>query len=62
MMTIYDSNGKGLTVHAPGTPLTGNSVWIDLLQPTVEEDSEGLRRTRYAEKDCDLSRYNTAGN
>ena len=20
MMTIYDSNGKGLTVHAPGTP------------------------------------------
>ena len=38
MMTIYDSNGKGLTVHEPGTPLTGNSVWIDLLQPTVEED------------------------
>src|SRR4029078_4259224 len=38
MMTSYDSNGKGLTVHAPGTPLTGNSVWIDLLQPTVEED------------------------
>src|SRR4029078_7261291 len=38
MMTIYDSNDKGLTVHVPGTPLTGNSVWIDLLQPTVEED------------------------
>ncbi len=38
MMTIYDANGKGLKVHEPGTPLTGNCVWIDLLQPTVEED------------------------
>ena len=38
MMIIYESNGKGLTVHEPGTPLTGNCVWIDLLQPTVEED------------------------
>lgn len=36
--------------------------WTARCKPTVEEDSEGLRRTRYAEKDCDLSRFNTAGN
>ena len=35
--------------------------WAARCKPTVEEDSEGLRRTRYAEKDCDLSRFNTAG-
>ena len=38
------------------------SEWAARCKPTVEEDSEGLRRTRYAEKDCDLSRFNTAGN
>jgi magnesium transporter len=38
MLTVYDSNGKALSVHEPGAPLTGNSVWIDLLQPTPEED------------------------
>jgi hypothetical protein len=26
----------------------------------VVTDSEGLRRTRYAEPDCDISRLNTA--
>ncbi len=26
-----------------------------------EEDREGLRRVQYAEPDCDLSRFNTAG-
>ena len=35
--------------------------WAARCKPTVEEDSEGLRRTKYAEKDCDLSRFNTAG-
>lgn len=38
------------------------SEWTARCKPTVEEDSEGLRRTKYAEKDCDLSRFNTAGN
>lgn len=38
------------------------SEWSARCKPTVEVDSEGLRRTRYAEKDCDLSRFNTAGN
>lgn len=38
------------------------AVWSARCKPTVVVDSEGLRRTRYAEKDCDLSRFNTAGN
>jgi hypothetical protein len=29
---------------------------------TVVEDRDGLRRVKYAERDCDLSRFNTAGN
>jgi hypothetical protein len=37
-------------------------AWTARCKPTVEKDSEGLRRTSYAEKDCDLSRFNTAGN
>ena len=38
MLTIYESNGKGLKVHDPAAPITGNCVWFDLLQPTQEED------------------------
>ena len=38
MLTIYESNGKDLKVHDPADPLTGNCIWIDLLQPTAEED------------------------
>lgn len=38
MMTTYESNGKALSVRESGAALTGNSVWIDLLQPTTEED------------------------
>jgi magnesium transporter len=38
MLTIYESNGKGLTVHDPAAPITDNCVWLDLLQPTQEED------------------------
>ena len=38
------------------------AVWAARCQPTVVEDREGLRRVKYAEKDCDLSRFNTAGN
>ena len=37
-------------------------AWSARCKPTVEEDRDGVRRTRYAEKDCDLSRFNTAGN
>ncbi|SDH89920.1 MULTISPECIES: hypothetical protein [Bradyrhizobium] len=37
-------------------------AWSARCKPTVEEDSDGIRRTRYAAKDCDLDRFNTAGN
>ncbi len=38
MLTIYEATGKGLKVHDRNVPITGNCVWIDLLQPTPEED------------------------
>jgi hypothetical protein len=38
------------------------AAWAARCKPNVVVDSEGLRRTQYAEKDCDLSRFNTAGN
>jgi hypothetical protein len=37
------------------------AAWNERCQPTVVEDREGLRRVKYAERDCDLSRFNTAG-
>ena len=40
----------------------GQAAWTERCQPTVVEDREGLRRVKYAERDCDLSRFNTAGN
>jgi hypothetical protein len=39
----------------------GRDAWQARCRPTVVEDREGMRRTRYAEPDCDLSRFNTAG-
>ncbi|SDP12541.1 hypothetical protein [Afipia sp. GAS231] len=36
--------------------------WSARCKPSVEEDGDGIRRTRYAAKDCDLDRFNTAGN
>ena len=40
----------------------GQAAWTERCQPTVVEDRDGLRRVKYAERDCDLSRFNTAGN
>ena len=40
----------------------GQAAWKERCRPTVVEDRDGLRRVRYAERDCDLSRFNTAGN
>jgi hypothetical protein len=39
----------------------GRAIWQARCRPTVMEDGEGMRRTKYAEPDCDLSRFNTAG-
>ena len=38
------------------------AAWSARCRPTVVEDRDGLRRVKYAERDCDLSRSNTAGN
>ncbi len=38
MLTIYELNGKGLKLRGRDEPITGNCIWIDLLQPTAEED------------------------
>jgi hypothetical protein len=38
------------------------AAWTERCRPIVVEDRDGLRRVRYAERDCDLSRFNTAGN
>lgn len=35
--------------------------WEDRCRPMFVEDAEGIRRAQYAEKDCDLSPFNTAG-
>jgi hypothetical protein len=39
----------------------GRAKWTARCKPTVVEDSEKLRRVKYAEPDCDLSAFNTAG-
>ena len=38
------------------------AAWNERCRPIVVEDRDGLRRVKYAERDCDLSRFNTAGN
>jgi len=39
----------------------GQAAWTERCKPTVVEDSEKLRRVKYAAPDCDLSLFNTAG-
>ena len=39
----------------------GQAAWAARCKPTVVEDGEKLRRVKYAEPDCDLSAFNTAG-
>jgi|SRR5438270_3138445 len=67
--TTFTVNGD--SVIRAGAPLTpeqqkaeeeGRAAWQARCRPMVVEDREGLRRTKYAEPDCDLSRFNTAGN
>jgi hypothetical protein len=36
-------------------------AWQARCQPEVVEDREGVRRVRYAVRDCDLSPFNTVG-
>ena len=37
------------------------AAWRARCRPTIVEDRDGMRRTQYAADDCDLSRFNTAG-
>ena len=67
--TTFSVNGDSVVrASAPLTPeqqkaeADGRAAWQARCRPTVVEDREGLRRTKYAEPDCDLSRFNTAGN
>ena len=39
----------------------GQAAWTARCKPTVVEDADKLRRVKYAEPDCDLSAFNTAG-
>jgi hypothetical protein len=66
--TNFVVNGSAtIAAEPPRTPeqqkadAQAQSAWQARCRPTVMVDREGLRRTRYAESDCDLSRYNTAG-
>jgi hypothetical protein len=37
------------------------AAWSARCKPVMVADREGIRRARYAEPDCDLTRFNTAG-
>ena len=66
--TDFSVNGGGVVRLAPPrTPeqqkadAEARAAWQARCRPAVVEDREGLRRTQYAEPDCDLSPFNTAG-
>jgi hypothetical protein len=66
--TDFSINRGGIVrVAAPRTPeqmkadTDARAAWQARCRPAVVADAEGLRRTQYAEPDCDLSRFNTAG-
>jgi magnesium transporter len=39
MLTTYETTGNGLIAHEQPSAITDNTVWIDLVQPTKEEDA-----------------------
>lgn len=66
--TDFNVNGRIVIRAIPGrTPEEQKAdkeaqiAWEARCRPTVIEDRDGMRRTQYAERDCDLSRFNTAG-
>ena len=66
--TDFVINGRNVIRAAPPrTPeqqkadAEASAAWQARCRPSVIEDREGIRRRQYAEPDCDLSRYNTAG-
>jgi hypothetical protein len=66
--TDFVVNGSNVIRAAPPrTPeqqkadAKASAAWQARCRPSVIEDRDGVRRRQYAEPDCDLSRYNTAG-
>jgi hypothetical protein len=63
----FSINGESVISPALLTPEQqkaedeGRAAWQARCRPAVVEDRDGMRRTKYAERDCDLSRFNTAG-
>ncbi|MGA7995636.1 MAG: hypothetical protein WCA28_12085 [Bradyrhizobium sp.] len=63
----FSINGENVIRPASLTPEQqkaeeeGRAAWQARCRPTVVEDRDGMRRTKYAAPDCDLSRFNTAG-
>ena len=64
----FSINGDNVIPAAPAlTPEQqkadeeGRAAWQSRCRPAVVVDRDGMRRTKYAEADCDLSRFNTAG-
>jgi len=39
MLTIYDTTGQSLLKHDETAPITADTVWFDLVNPTKEEDN-----------------------
>lgn len=66
--TDFGVNGGGVVRLAPAltaeqqkADAEARAAWQARCRPVVVTDREGLRRTQYAEPDCDLSRVKTAG-
>ena len=66
--TDFGINGSGViqaalprTSEEQKADAEAQAAWQARCRPTVIEDREAVRRTRYAEPNCDLSRFNTAG-
>ncbi len=67
-MTDFHIGGRATIMAAPSrTPEqrkadeAAEAAWSARCKPTMVEDRDGIRRARYAEPDCDLTRFNTAG-
>jgi hypothetical protein len=63
----FSINGESVIRPARLTPEQqkaeeeGRAAWQARCRPTAVEDRDGMRRTKYAAPDCDLSRFNTVG-
>ncbi len=66
--TDFKVNGSGvvraaapLTAEEQKAEAEARAAWLARCRPTVVEDRDGMRRTQYADVNCDLSNFNTAG-